>query len=75
LRTRGLSILLIEQNARAALEIADRGYVVELGNIITHGPARDLLANTDIVSAYLGNAGQGRLSAATTDMTVSAATY
>lgn len=75
LRTRGLSILLIEQNARAALEIADRGYVVELGNIITHGPARDLLANTDIVSAYLGNAGQGRLSAATTDMTVLAATY
>lgn len=71
LRARGLSILLIEQNARAALEIADRGYVVELGNIITHGPARDLLANTDIVSAYLGDSGKGRLSAATPEATVS----
>jgi branched-chain amino acid transport system ATP-binding protein len=65
LRARGLSILLIEQNARAALEIADRGYIVELSNIVTHGPARELLANTDIVSAYLGNSETGRLRAAT----------
>lgn len=73
LRARGLSILLVEQNARAALEIADRGYVVELGRIVAHGPARDLLSNTDIVSAYLGSAKRGSLSAAMKQTSVATA--
>lgn len=64
LRARGLSILLIEQNARAALEVADRGYVVELGRIVAEGPAWELLSNTDIVSAYLGQTGTGALTVA-----------
>ncbi|HFQ90023.1 MAG TPA: hypothetical protein ENK27_08080, partial [Desulfobulbus sp.] len=43
-----------EQNARAALAIADRGYVLETGKVILQGPAGDLLANRDVQRAYLG---------------------
>ena len=50
----GLTVLLVEQNARAALKIADRGYVLETGRIILQGPAEDLLANRDVQRAYLG---------------------
>ena len=54
LRTEGNTVLLVEQNARAALKIADRGYVLETGKIILQGPAEDLLANRDVQRAYLG---------------------
>ncbi|MHB8789496.1 MAG: ABC transporter ATP-binding protein [Desulfobulbaceae bacterium] len=54
LREEGNTVLLVEQNARAALKIADRGYVLETGKIILQGPADDLLANRDVQRAYLG---------------------
>jgi len=54
LRDEGSTVLLVEQNARAALGIADRGYVLETGKIIVQGPAEDLLANRDVQRAYLG---------------------
>jgi branched-chain amino acid transport system ATP-binding protein len=50
----GLTILLVEQNLKKALEVADRGYVVETGRIAMEGAASDLLDNPDIRSAYLG---------------------
>ncbi len=54
LRKTGVSILLIEQNARAALEIADYGYVLENGAITLEGPAQELAGNPRIVDTYLG---------------------
>ncbi len=54
LRDEGNTVLLVEQNAKAALSIADRGYVLETGKIILQGPAEDLLANHDVQRAYLG---------------------
>ena len=54
LRDEGNTVLLVEQNAKAALAIADRGYVLETGKIIVQGPAEDLLANKDVQRAYLG---------------------
>ncbi|GAB4345885.1 MAG: ABC transporter ATP-binding protein [Desulfobulbaceae bacterium] len=54
LREEGSTVLLVEQNARAALGIADRGYVLETGKIILQGPAIDLLENRDVQRAYLG---------------------
>lgn len=54
LREEGNTVLLVEQNARAALSIADRGYVLETGKIILQGPAEDLMANKDVQRAYLG---------------------
>jgi branched-chain amino acid transport system ATP-binding protein len=54
LRDEGNTVLLIEQNAKAALAIADRGYVLETGRVIVQGPAQDLLANRDVQRAYLG---------------------
>jgi branched-chain amino acid transport system ATP-binding protein len=54
LRQEGNTVLLVEQNAKAALSIADRGYVLETGKIIVQGPAEDLLANQDVQRAYLG---------------------
>ncbi len=50
----GLTVLLVEQNARAALRIADRGYVLETGRVMVQGPAQELLANKDVQRAYLG---------------------
>jgi len=50
----GVTILLIEQNARAALEIADYGYVLETGKIVLQGTGMDLLNNDDVKKAYLG---------------------
>ena len=50
----GVTILLIEQNAKAALDIADYGYVMETGNIVMEGPGRELLNNDDVKKAYLG---------------------
>ena len=54
LRERGLSLFLVEQNARAALKIADRGYVMEGGRIITEGTAAELLNDEKVRFAYLG---------------------
>ena len=54
LRSGGLTVLLIEQNARAALRLADRGYVLETGRILLEGAAGDLMANHDVQRAYLG---------------------
>ncbi len=53
---KGVTILLIEQNAKAALEIADYGYVLETGRIVLEGPGKDLLVNEDVKNAYLGEA-------------------
>ena len=50
----GTTILLVEQNAQAALGIADRGYVLETGRIVTSGTGRELLASPEIKKAYLG---------------------
>jgi branched-chain amino acid transport system ATP-binding protein len=50
----GVTVLLIEQNAKAALEIADYGYVLETGRITLHGAGKDLLANDGVRRAYLG---------------------
>jgi len=54
IREAGNTVLLVEQNARAALNIADRGYVMETGKIILQGPSADLLLNPDVQRAYLG---------------------
>jgi branched-chain amino acid transport system ATP-binding protein len=54
LREAGNTVLLIEQNAKAALAIADRGYVLETGKFILQGPSEDLLVNRDVQRAYLG---------------------
>jgi len=54
LKEKGLTILLVEQNAQAALKIADRGYVLENGKIVLQGPAEDLLADAEVKRAYLG---------------------
>jgi branched-chain amino acid transport system ATP-binding protein len=54
LRGRGTTILLVEQNARAALAIADRGYVMETGRVMLEGTAPELMANHDVRRAYLG---------------------
>lgn len=54
LKKTGVSILLVEQNARAALQIADYGYVLETGDIVLEGPAADLAANPKVIETYLG---------------------
>ncbi|WP_027365356.1 ABC transporter ATP-binding protein [Desulfotruncus alcoholivorax] len=51
----GTTILLVEQNARMALSVANRGYVMETGQIISHGTARELRDNEDVKKAYLGH--------------------
>ena len=55
LHASGVTILLIEQNAQAALSVADRAYVMETGIITMEGPADDLLHNDDVRKAYLGD--------------------
>ncbi len=57
LRDHGVSILLVEQNARAALETADYGYVLETGQMIHQGPTRELVHDPRVIATYLG--GQG----------------
>ncbi len=51
---RGTTVLLVEQNAKAALKMADRGYVLETGKVVLEGIASDLLENNDVQRAYLG---------------------
>ncbi len=54
LRDRGVTILLVEQNLRQALSVADRGYVMESGRMILSGKAQDLLSDDQVMQAYLG---------------------
>jgi len=54
LRQRGVAVLLVEQNARAALRLAQRGYVLELGRVVMQGEAKTLAEDPRIVEAYLG---------------------
>ena len=54
LRDDGMTILLVEQNARAALRLADRGYVLETGKVEVEGPADELLDDPRVQAAYLG---------------------
>ena len=54
LQERGTTILLVEQNAQAALRLAQRGYVMETGKIVLHDTGAALLANDDVRKAYLG---------------------
>ena len=56
LHEEGITILLVEQNANAALRIADSAYVLETGNITMHGTGRELLDNPQVKEAYLGKA-------------------
>jgi branched-chain amino acid transport system ATP-binding protein len=50
----GMTILLVEQNARMALNVAERGYVIETGQVVVQGPSSDLLRNHEVERAYLG---------------------
>ena len=54
LRDTGVSILLVEQNARAALQVADYGYVLETGEIVLEGPSGDLASDARVIESYLG---------------------
>ncbi len=65
LRRRGVSILLVEQNARAALQVADYAYVLETGQIAMHGPARQLADDPRVIEAYLGLGGKHQAMLAT----------
>jgi branched-chain amino acid transport system ATP-binding protein len=54
LRANGVSVLLVEQNAQAALRVADRAYVMELGEFVLAGPASELATNARVAASYLG---------------------
>jgi branched-chain amino acid transport system ATP-binding protein len=54
IRSRGVTILLVEQNANMALSVADRGYVLETGTLTVSGTAQELLGNEQVRAAYLG---------------------
>ena len=54
LQSQGTTILLVEQNAQAALRRANRGYVLEVGKIVLSGTGKELLASDDVRKAYLG---------------------
>jgi branched-chain amino acid transport system ATP-binding protein len=54
LRQEGVTILLVEQNAREALDLADRGYVIQSGRVVLTGTGRELLENREVKKAYLG---------------------
>ncbi len=54
LNEQGLGILLVEQNVRASLQIADRGYILETGSVVHKGKAKELLEDEKVRKAYLG---------------------
>jgi branched-chain amino acid transport system ATP-binding protein len=60
LKATGVSILLVEQNARAALQVADYGYVLETGELAVEGPSTDLAANPKVAATYLGQGATAR---------------
>jgi branched-chain amino acid transport system ATP-binding protein len=59
LRDQGTTILVVEQNARAALGVADRGYVVETGKVVLEGSSEELQRNKEVRRAYLGKDYEG----------------
>src|SRR5262245_45869036 len=59
LRASGVSVLLVEQNAQAALKIADRAYVMELGEFVLSGPASEIATNQRVAASYLGFTREG----------------
>jgi branched-chain amino acid transport system ATP-binding protein len=61
-RTAGLTVLLVEQNAQLALQVASYGYILENGRIVMDGTAEKLLANNDVREFYLGFTGENRKS-------------
>ncbi|MCX7783155.1 MAG: ABC transporter ATP-binding protein, partial [Meiothermus sp.] len=54
LKTQGVPILVVEQNARMALKLADRGYVLEAGELVMEGRGQDLLHDPRVIESYLG---------------------
>jgi branched-chain amino acid transport system ATP-binding protein len=54
LKREGVTIVLVEQNARQALAVADRAYILETGQVVLAGPAAELAAGEDVQRAYLG---------------------
>ena len=60
LKAAGVTVLLVEQNARAALELADRAYVLETGQVAVAGAAAELAASEHVVRAYLGELNETR---------------
>jgi branched-chain amino acid transport system ATP-binding protein len=58
LRASGVSVLLVEQNAQAALQIADRAYVMELGEFVLQGLSKDISSNDRVAASYLGFGGE-----------------
>src|SRR5260221_11310860 len=59
LRSSGVSVLLVEQNAQAALAIADRAYVMELGEFVLNGAASEIATDQRVVASYLGFQSEG----------------
>jgi branched-chain amino acid transport system ATP-binding protein len=59
LRAENIAVLLVEQNARAALQTADHAYVMELGNVVMEGPAAAMLHDQRLIATYLGGAAAG----------------
>lgn len=59
LREHGVSLLIVEQNARAALQVSDYGYVIERGEVVLEGPALQLSQDPQVVASYLGLAREG----------------
>ncbi len=62
LKAAGVSILLIEQNARAALQVSDYGYVLETGELVLEGPSAELAVNPRVAATYLGQGAAGHAS-------------
>jgi branched-chain amino acid transport system ATP-binding protein len=58
LRERGVSILLVEQNARAALKVSDYAYVLEMGEVVLEGPSREIADDRRVAESYLGLGGK-----------------
>lgn len=65
LRERGVAVLLVEQNARAALKVSDYGYVLESGEVVLEGPSGQLASDSRVIASYLGLGGQNRLTTTT----------
>ena len=55
IREQGITVFLVEQNANKALQVADRGYVLETGNVVLHDTGANLLVNDEVRKAYLGH--------------------
>ncbi len=70
LKTTGKAILLAEQNARGALSVADRGYLLELGHIVAEGTCQELANNARVKEVYLGTAGMNDLDICQSQTTV-----